>query len=64
MLNLILFLKNESWKINNGEKYIFSVRPKDEDGNLEVELESTEDQFNQFYKMSTSGMYKTRYCFQ
>lgn len=50
-------------KINNGEKYIFCSKTKDEDGNLEVELESTEDQFNQFYKMSTSGMYKTRYCF-
>lgn len=50
-------------KINDGEKYIFCSKTKDGDHQAEVELESTEDQFNQFVSMSTGGMLKTRYYF-
>lgn len=50
-------------KINNGEKYIFCSKTKDGDHQAEVELESTEDQFNQFVAMATGGMLKTRYYF-
>lgn len=50
-------------KINGGEKYVFCSKTKDGDHQAEVELESTEDQFNQFAAMSTGGMLKTRYYF-
>lgn len=50
-------------KINGGEKYVFCSKTKDGDYQAEVELESTEDQFNQFAAMATGGMIKTRYYF-
>lgn len=49
--------------VRSKAQYIFCSKTKNENGNLEVELVSTKDQFDQFVAMADSGMIKTRYYF-
>lgn len=43
--------------------YIQTTKTKVDIGEMEVELLTTEDAFNQFKLLATAGMYKTRYFF-
>jgi CYTH domain-containing protein len=47
----------------NNVSYIQTTKTKVDTGEMEVELLTTEDAFNQFKLLATSGMYKTRYFF-
>ena len=49
--------------VRSPAQYVFCSKTKNANGNLEVELVSTKDQFDQFVAMADSGMIKTRYYF-
>jgi len=49
--------------VRSPARYVFCSKTKSKDENLEVELVSTKDQFDQFVAMSTGGMLKMRYYF-